>query len=153
MTLKVVSILIDSDWQGLGALSTAMHSLASALHCSCSPEELQSPQSMAPGREIQADSETSSAENQEKKQAQAVVPSISESSLDPLPSGHLPQVPSDTGSRASLVGEEEGAVSPEVNSSTSQSEDPSPQLVSSASPYSYGSEGIWKQILWECLLY
>ncbi|KFV71674.1 UHRF1-binding protein 1, partial [Dryobates pubescens] len=54
----------------------------------------------------------------------------SEPSLDPLPSGHLPQVPSGTGSRASLVGEEEGAVSPEVSSSTSQSEDPSLQLVS-----------------------
>ncbi|NXG43092.1 URFB1 protein, partial [Psilopogon haemacephalus] len=54
----------------------------------------------------------------------------SESSLDPLPSGHLPQVPSDTGSRASLVGEEEGTVSAEVSSSTSQSEDPSLQLVS-----------------------
>ncbi|XP_054251974.1 bridge-like lipid transfer protein family member 3A isoform X2 [Indicator indicator] len=54
----------------------------------------------------------------------------SEPSLNPLPSGHLPQVPSGTGSRASLLGEEEEAVSPEVSSSTSQSEDPSLQLVS-----------------------
>ncbi|XP_010291704.1 PREDICTED: UHRF1-binding protein 1 [Phaethon lepturus] len=54
----------------------------------------------------------------------------SEPSLDPLPSGHLPQVHNDTGSRASLMAEDEGGVSPEVNSSTSQSEDPSLQLVS-----------------------
>ncbi|KAM6040952.1 bridge-like lipid transfer protein family member 3A isoform 2-T2 [Theristicus caerulescens] len=54
----------------------------------------------------------------------------SEPSLDPLPSGHLPQVHSDTGSRASLMAEDEGGVSPEINSSTSQSEDPSLQLVS-----------------------
>ncbi|KFO89630.1 UHRF1-binding protein 1, partial [Buceros rhinoceros silvestris] len=54
----------------------------------------------------------------------------SEPSLDPLPSGHLPQVHNDTGSRASLVAEDEGGVSPEINSSTSQSEDPSLQLVS-----------------------
>ncbi|KAM6114553.1 bridge-like lipid transfer protein family member 3A isoform 3-T4 [Phoenicopterus ruber ruber] len=52
----------------------------------------------------------------------------SEPSLDPLPSGHLPQVHSDTGSRASLMAEDEGGVSPEINSSTSQSEDPSLQL-------------------------
>ncbi|XP_061869358.1 bridge-like lipid transfer protein family member 3A isoform X2 [Colius striatus] len=45
-------------------------------------------------------------------------------------SGHLPQVHNDTGSRASLVAEEEGGLSPEINSSTSQSEDPSLQLVS-----------------------
>ncbi|NXE81139.1 URFB1 protein, partial [Cochlearius cochlearius] len=54
----------------------------------------------------------------------------SEPSLDPLPSGHLPQVHSDTGSRTSLMAEDEGGVSPEINSSTSQSEDPSLQLVS-----------------------
>ncbi|XP_009947950.1 PREDICTED: UHRF1-binding protein 1, partial [Leptosomus discolor] len=54
----------------------------------------------------------------------------SEPSLEPLPSGHLPQVHNDTGSRASLMAEEEGGVSPEINSSTSQSEDPSLQLVS-----------------------
>ncbi|KAM9268505.1 bridge-like lipid transfer protein family member 3A isoform 2-T2 [Morus bassanus] len=54
----------------------------------------------------------------------------SEPSLDPLPSGHLPQVHNDTGSRASLMAEDEGGVSPEINSSTSQSEDPSLQLVS-----------------------
>ncbi|XP_010005425.1 PREDICTED: UHRF1-binding protein 1 [Chaetura pelagica] len=54
----------------------------------------------------------------------------SEPSLDPLPSGNLPQVHSDTGSRASLMAEDEGRVSPEINSSTSQSEDPSLQLVS-----------------------
>ncbi|KFV43659.1 UHRF1-binding protein 1, partial [Tyto alba] len=54
----------------------------------------------------------------------------SEPSLDPLPSGHLPQVHSDTGSRASLMADDEGGVSPEINSSTSQSEDPSLQLVS-----------------------
>ncbi|XP_071434559.1 bridge-like lipid transfer protein family member 3A isoform X1 [Pithys albifrons albifrons] len=54
----------------------------------------------------------------------------SEPSLDPLSSGQLPQVHGDTGSRTSLVAEDEGAVSPEVNSSTSQSEDPSLQLVS-----------------------
>ncbi|NWH41143.1 URFB1 protein, partial [Chloropsis hardwickii] len=54
----------------------------------------------------------------------------SEPSLDPLPSGQLPQAHNDTGSRSSLVAEDEGGVSPEVNSSTSQSEDPSLQLVS-----------------------
>ncbi|KFZ66914.1 UHRF1-binding protein 1, partial [Podiceps cristatus] len=54
----------------------------------------------------------------------------SEPSLDPLPSGHLPQVHSDTGSRASLMAEDEGGVSPEINSSTSQTEDPSLPLVS-----------------------
>ncbi|XP_075378120.1 bridge-like lipid transfer protein family member 3A isoform X2 [Mycteria americana] len=54
----------------------------------------------------------------------------SEPSLDPLPSGHLPQVHNDTGSRASLMAEDEGGVSPEINSSTSQSEDPSLQPVS-----------------------
>ncbi|KAM6311159.1 bridge-like lipid transfer protein family member 3A [Podargus strigoides] len=54
----------------------------------------------------------------------------SEPSLDPLPSGHLPQVHNDSGSRASLTAEDEGGVSPEINSSTSQSEDPSLQLVS-----------------------
>ncbi|XP_009463979.1 PREDICTED: UHRF1-binding protein 1 [Nipponia nippon] len=45
-------------------------------------------------------------------------------------SGHLPQVHNDTGSRASLMAEDEGGVSPDINSSTSQSEDPSLQLVS-----------------------
>ncbi|KFR10196.1 UHRF1-binding protein 1, partial [Opisthocomus hoazin] len=45
-------------------------------------------------------------------------------------SGHLLHVHSDTGSRASLMAEDEGGVSPEINSSTSQSEDPSLQLVS-----------------------
>nr|XP_009485576.1 PREDICTED: UHRF1-binding protein 1 [Pelecanus crispus] len=54
----------------------------------------------------------------------------SEPSLDPLLSGHLPQVHNDTGSRTSLMAEDEGGVSPEINSSTSQSEDPSLQLVS-----------------------
>ncbi|NWX34505.1 URFB1 protein, partial [Notiomystis cincta] len=54
----------------------------------------------------------------------------SEPSLDPLPSGQLPQAHNDTGSRSSLVAEDEGGASPEVNSSTSQSEDPSLQLVS-----------------------
>ncbi|XP_072742416.1 bridge-like lipid transfer protein family member 3A isoform X2 [Ciconia boyciana] len=54
----------------------------------------------------------------------------SEPSLDPLPSGHLPQVHDDTGSRASLMAEDEGGASPEINSSTSQSEDPSLQPVS-----------------------
>ncbi|XP_074420186.1 bridge-like lipid transfer protein family member 3A [Larus michahellis] len=54
----------------------------------------------------------------------------SEPSLDPLPSGHLPQVHNDTGSRGSLMAEDEGGASPEINSSTSQSEDPSLQLVS-----------------------
>ncbi|KAI1230965.1 hypothetical protein IHE44_0008402 [Lamprotornis superbus] len=54
----------------------------------------------------------------------------SEPSLDPLPSGQLPQAHNDTGSRGSLVAEDEGGVSPVVNSSTSQSEDPSLQLVS-----------------------
>ncbi|NWT28642.1 URFB1 protein, partial [Cardinalis cardinalis] len=54
----------------------------------------------------------------------------SEPSLDPLSSGQLPQAHNDTGSRSSLVAEDEGGVSPEVNSSTSQSEDPSLQLVS-----------------------
>ncbi|XP_009579245.1 PREDICTED: UHRF1-binding protein 1, partial [Fulmarus glacialis] len=54
----------------------------------------------------------------------------SEPSLDPLPSGHLPQVHNDTGSRASLMAEDEDGVSPEINSSTSQSEDPSLQPVS-----------------------
>ncbi|KAM6108413.1 bridge-like lipid transfer protein family member 3A [Pterocles gutturalis] len=54
----------------------------------------------------------------------------SEPSLDPLPSGHLLQVHNDTGSRASLMAEDEGGVSPEINSSTSQSEEPSLQLVS-----------------------
>ncbi|NXX28184.1 URFB1 protein, partial [Nicator chloris] len=54
----------------------------------------------------------------------------SEPSLDPLPSGQLPQAHNDMGSRSSLVAEDEGGVSPEVNSSTSQSEDPSLQLVS-----------------------
>ncbi|KAM6236916.1 bridge-like lipid transfer protein family member 3A isoform 1-T1 [Porphyrio hochstetteri] len=54
----------------------------------------------------------------------------SEPSLDPLPSGHLPQLHSDRGSRTSLMAEEEGGVSPEINSSTSQSEDPSLQPVS-----------------------
>ncbi|KAM7082689.1 bridge-like lipid transfer protein family member 3A isoform 1-T1 [Ciconia maguari] len=54
----------------------------------------------------------------------------SEPSLDPLPSGHLPQVHNDTGSRASLMAEDEGGASPEINSSTSQSEDPSLQPVS-----------------------
>uniref|UniRef100_A0A8C3MJP3 UHRF1-binding protein 1 n=1 Tax=Geospiza parvula TaxID=87175 RepID=A0A8C3MJP3_GEOPR len=49
----------------------------------------------------------------------------SEPSLDPLSSGQLPQAHNDTGSRSSLVAEDEGGVSPEVNSSTSQSEDPS----------------------------
>ncbi|NWY15717.1 URFB1 protein, partial [Aphelocoma coerulescens] len=49
----------------------------------------------------------------------------SEPSLDPLPSGQLPQAHNDTGS---LV--DEGGGSLEVNSSTSQSEDPSLQLVS-----------------------
>ncbi|KFZ48397.1 UHRF1-binding protein 1, partial [Antrostomus carolinensis] len=44
-------------------------------------------------------------------------------------SGHLPQI-HDTGSRTSLMAEDEGGVSPEINSSTSQSEDPSLQLVS-----------------------
>ncbi|XP_039421181.1 UHRF1-binding protein 1 [Corvus cornix cornix] len=52
----------------------------------------------------------------------------SEPSLDPLPSGQLPQAHNDTGSRSSLV--DEGGGSLEVNSSTSQSEDPSLQLVS-----------------------
>ncbi|XP_054659632.1 bridge-like lipid transfer protein family member 3A isoform X1 [Grus americana] len=54
----------------------------------------------------------------------------SEPSLDPLPSGHLPQVHNDMGSRTSLMAEDEGGASPEINSSTSQSEDPSLQLVS-----------------------
>ncbi|NWR21409.1 URFB1 protein, partial [Emberiza fucata] len=54
----------------------------------------------------------------------------SEPSLDPLSSGQLPQAHNDMGSRSSLVAEDEGGVSPEVNSSTSQSEDPSLQLVS-----------------------
>ncbi|NXL26253.1 URFB1 protein, partial [Setophaga kirtlandii] len=54
----------------------------------------------------------------------------SEPSLDPLSSGQLPQAHNDTGSRSSLVAEDEGGMSPEVNSSTSQSEDPSLQLVS-----------------------
>ncbi|KAM9369413.1 bridge-like lipid transfer protein family member 3A isoform 1-T1 [Phaethornis superciliosus] len=54
----------------------------------------------------------------------------SEHSLDPLPSGNLPQAHNDTGSRASLVAEDESGVSPEINSSTSQSEDPRLQLVS-----------------------
>ncbi|XP_037266058.1 UHRF1-binding protein 1 isoform X1 [Falco rusticolus] len=54
----------------------------------------------------------------------------SEPSLDPLPSGHLPQVHNHTGSRTSLMAEDEGGASPEINSSTSQSEDPSLQLVS-----------------------
>ncbi|NXG78181.1 URFB1 protein, partial [Baryphthengus martii] len=54
----------------------------------------------------------------------------SEPSLDPLPSGHLPQLRNDSGSRGSLMAEDEGGVSPEINSSTSQSEDPSLQLVS-----------------------
>ncbi|KFQ47055.1 UHRF1-binding protein 1, partial [Nestor notabilis] len=54
----------------------------------------------------------------------------SETSLDPLPSGHLPQVHDDTCSRTSLMAEDKGGVSPEVNSSTSQSGDPSLQLVS-----------------------
>ncbi|NXO41788.1 URFB1 protein, partial [Locustella ochotensis] len=54
----------------------------------------------------------------------------SEPSLDPLPSGQLPQAHNDMDSRSSLVAEDEGGVSPEVNSSTSQSEDPSLQLVS-----------------------
>ncbi|KAM6236917.1 bridge-like lipid transfer protein family member 3A isoform 2-T2 [Porphyrio hochstetteri] len=45
-------------------------------------------------------------------------------------SGHLPQLHSDRGSRTSLMAEEEGGVSPEINSSTSQSEDPSLQPVS-----------------------
>ncbi|EOA98390.1 UHRF1-binding protein 1, partial [Anas platyrhynchos] len=55
----------------------------------------------------------------------------SEPSLDPLPSGHLLQAHNNTGSRASLMAEDEGGVSPEINSSTSQSgEDPSLQLVS-----------------------
>lgn len=59
-----------------------------------------------------------------------VVASISEPSLDPLPSGHLLQAHNNTGSRASLMAEDEGGVSPEINSSTSQSgEDPSLQLV------------------------
>ncbi|NWT85550.1 URFB1 protein, partial [Lanius ludovicianus] len=52
----------------------------------------------------------------------------SEPSLDPLPSRQLPHAHNDTGSRSSLL--DEGGVSPEVNSSTSQSEDPSLQLVS-----------------------
>ncbi|XP_047927015.1 bridge-like lipid transfer protein family member 3A isoform X1 [Anser cygnoides] len=55
----------------------------------------------------------------------------SEPSLDPLPPGHLLQAHNNTGSRASLMAEDEGAVSPEINSSTSQSgEEPSLQLVS-----------------------
>ncbi|KAL2295422.1 hypothetical protein Nmel_017834 [Mimus melanotis] len=54
----------------------------------------------------------------------------SEPSLDPLSSGQFPQAHNDTGSRTSLAAEDEGGVSPEVNSSTSQSEDPSLQLVS-----------------------
>ncbi|XP_061327923.1 bridge-like lipid transfer protein family member 3A isoform X2 [Pezoporus flaviventris] len=54
----------------------------------------------------------------------------SEPSLDPLSSGHLPQVHNDTCSRTSLMTEDKGGVSPEVNSSTSQSGDPSLQLVS-----------------------
>ncbi|XP_055675607.1 bridge-like lipid transfer protein family member 3A [Falco peregrinus] len=54
----------------------------------------------------------------------------SEPSLDPLPSGHLPQVHNHTGSRTSLMAEDEGGASPEINSSTSQSEDTSLQLVS-----------------------
>ncbi|XP_056217323.1 bridge-like lipid transfer protein family member 3A isoform X1 [Falco biarmicus] len=54
----------------------------------------------------------------------------SEPSLDPLPSGHLPQVHNHTGSRTSLMAQDEGGASPEINSSTSQSEDPSLQLVS-----------------------
>ncbi|XP_026720182.1 UHRF1-binding protein 1 [Athene cunicularia] len=54
----------------------------------------------------------------------------SEPSLDPLPLGHLPQAQNDRGSRASLMAEDEGGVSAEINSSTSQSEDPSLQLVS-----------------------
>ncbi|XP_061219012.1 bridge-like lipid transfer protein family member 3A isoform X2 [Neopsephotus bourkii] len=54
----------------------------------------------------------------------------SETSLDPLSSGHLPQVHNDTCSRTSLMTEDKGGVSPEVNSSTSQSGDPSLQLVS-----------------------
>ncbi|KAM4645939.1 bridge-like lipid transfer protein family member 3A isoform 4-T6 [Amazona ochrocephala] len=54
----------------------------------------------------------------------------SETSLDPLPSGHLPQVHNDTCSRTSLMTEDKGGASPEVNSSTSQSGDPSLQLVS-----------------------
>ncbi|XP_064894484.1 bridge-like lipid transfer protein family member 3A isoform X2 [Columba livia] len=54
----------------------------------------------------------------------------SEPSLEPLPSGHLPHVHDDTGSRASLAAGDEGGVSPEMNSSTSQSEDPSAPLVS-----------------------
>ncbi|XP_031461598.1 UHRF1-binding protein 1 [Phasianus colchicus] len=54
----------------------------------------------------------------------------SEPSLDPLPSGHLLQVHSNAGSRANLVAEDESGASPEINSSASQSEEPSLQLVS-----------------------
>ncbi|XP_027515647.1 UHRF1-binding protein 1 isoform X1 [Corapipo altera] len=54
----------------------------------------------------------------------------SEPSLDPLSSRQLPQAHGNSGSRTSLVAEDEGGLSPEVNSSTSQSEDPSLQLVS-----------------------
>uniref|UniRef100_A0A669QI05 UHRF1 binding protein 1 n=1 Tax=Phasianus colchicus TaxID=9054 RepID=A0A669QI05_PHACC len=53
----------------------------------------------------------------------------SEPSLDPLPSGHLLQVHSNAGSRANLVAEDESGASPEINSSASQSEEPSLQLV------------------------
>uniref|UniRef100_A0A8D0L272 Bridge-like lipid transfer protein family member 3A n=1 Tax=Sphenodon punctatus TaxID=8508 RepID=A0A8D0L272_SPHPU len=55
----------------------------------------------------------------------------SESSLDPLTSGHLPQFLDDAGSRVSPMAEAEGRGSPDINSSASQSgEDPSLQLVS-----------------------
>ncbi|XP_015740625.1 UHRF1-binding protein 1 isoform X1 [Coturnix japonica] len=54
----------------------------------------------------------------------------SEPSLDPLPSGHLTQVHSNAGSRANLVAEDESGASPEINSTASQSEEPSLQLVS-----------------------
>ncbi|NXY87635.1 URFB1 protein, partial [Alcedo cyanopectus] len=59
-----------------------------------------------------------------------VVLTDSEPSLDPLPSGHLPQLHGDSGSRGSLVAEDDGGMSPDINSSTSQSEEPSLQLVS-----------------------
>lgn len=93
--------------------------------------------------EIQADADVMSSS---KRNELSCCTSISEPSLDPLSSGQLPQAHNDTGSRSSLVAEDEGGVSPEVNSSTSQSEDPSLQLVS-AWHWDSVPEGLWRCLL------
>lgn len=83
------------------------------------------------GCEIKADAET---RKKTPRIELLLFHSISEPSLDPLPSGHLLQLHSNAGSRANLVAQDESGASPEINSSASQSEEPSLQLVRALFP-------------------